>query len=169
MRTRAADRYRRGLFIPFPDDWRARRRWTLRRCLADRCRVARRPPSARIARPVRARAATEPVTLITLGPLTNVAAALQLDDGLAADIERVVVMGGAFDVAGNTAGAQPPPARNVAEWNIYADPAAARDVVQAELPLTFVPLDATNRVPLDRVRAASGDRARHRRRTPSAW
>jgi Inosine-uridine preferring nucleoside hydrolase len=59
------------------------------------------------------------------------------------------VMGGAFDVAGNTAGAQPPPERNVSEWNIYADPAAARDVVQAELPLTFVPLDATNRVPLD--------------------
>ena len=90
-----------------------------------------------------------PVTLITLGPLTNVAAALELDDGLAADVEQVVTMGGAFDVAGNTANAQSPPARNVAEWNIYADPAAARRVVQAGLPLTFVPLDATNRVPLD--------------------
>ena len=135
-------------FHPFPDDWRrvADGRY------GDAWRIGAgslddRPAPELLVQAVKGN--ETPVTLITLGPLTNVAAALQLDEGLAADVERVVVMGGAFDVAGNTADAQPPPDRNVAEWNIYADPAAARDVVQAELPLTFVPLDATNRVPLD--------------------
>jgi pyrimidine-specific ribonucleoside hydrolase len=137
-----------AILRPFPDDWRrvADGRY------GDAWRIGAgslddRPAPELLVEAVKG--SESPVTLITLGPLTNVAAALQLDDVLAVNIERVVLMGGAFDVAGNTAGAQPSPVRNVAEWNIYADPAAARDVVQAELPLTFVPLDATNRVPLD--------------------
>jgi pyrimidine-specific ribonucleoside hydrolase len=95
------------------------------------------------------RSSEAPVTLVTLGPLTNVAAALALDDRFATGLQRVVTMGGAFDVPGNTANADPPPARDVAEWNIYADPQSSREVVDAELPLRFVPLDATNDVPLD--------------------
>jgi pyrimidine-specific ribonucleoside hydrolase len=94
-------------------------------------------------------ASESPVTLVTLGPLTNVADALALDEDVAAGLEKVVAMGGAFEVSGNTADADTPPQRNVAEWNVYADPSAARDVVRAGLPLTFVPLDATNEVPLD--------------------
>jgi inosine-uridine nucleoside N-ribohydrolase len=94
-------------------------------------------------------AAERPVTLVTLGPLTNVAGALALDPELGDGIARVVTMGGAFDVPGNTADAMPAPARTVAEWNIYVDAAAARAVAGAGLPLSFVPLDATNEVPLD--------------------
>ena len=70
--------------------------------------------------------ASDPVRLLTLGPLTNVAAALELDDRFAGGIDHVVTMGGAFDVPGNTAFAEPPPEHDVAEWNIYADPVAAR-------------------------------------------
>jgi hypothetical protein len=75
----------------------------------------------------------------------------------------VVIMGGAFDVPGNTANAEPPPERDVAEWNIYTDPQSAREVLDAGLPLRYVPLDATNDVPLDAyllraaARAASTD------------
>ena len=90
-----------------------------------------------------------PVTIVTLGPLTNVAAALALDDAFAGGVEQVVAMGGAFDVAGNTANAEPPPLQNVAEWNLYADPSSAGAVLRAGLPLRFVPLDATNGVPID--------------------
>jgi hypothetical protein len=42
-----------------------------------------------------------------------------------------------------------PPAVNVAEWNMYADPTAAGTVVRSGLPIRFVPLDATNSVPVD--------------------
>jgi hypothetical protein len=78
-----------------------------------------------------------------------VAAALEQDASFATSLEGVVIMGGAFDVPGNTANAEPPPARDVAEWNIYTDPQSARDVLGGGLPLRFVPLDATNDVPLD--------------------
>jgi pyrimidine-specific ribonucleoside hydrolase len=103
----------------------------------------------------------DPVTLVTLGPLTNVSAALDQDVSFANRLERVVTMGGAFDVPGNTANADPPPVRNVAEWNLYADPVAARDVLDAELTVRYVPLDATNDVPLDvyLLRAAARARA----------
>ncbi len=87
------------------------------------------------------RESPRPVTLLTLGPLTNVAHALDLDDDLGANVDRLVAMAGAFDVPGNTDGP--------AEWNVYADPLAARTVARSGLPLTFVPLDATNEVPLD--------------------
>jgi pyrimidine-specific ribonucleoside hydrolase len=91
----------------------------------------------------------QPATLVALGPLTNIAAAAELDTGFAENVARVVAMAGAFDVEGNVQAAQPPPARNVAEWNVYADPAAARAVVRSGMPMAFVPLDATNSVPLD--------------------
>jgi pyrimidine-specific ribonucleoside hydrolase len=87
------------------------------------------------------RESPRPVTLLTLGPLTNVAHALELDDDLGGNVDRLVAMAGAFDVPGNTDGP--------AEWNVYADPLAARTVARSGLPLTFVPLDATNAVPLD--------------------
>lgn len=89
-----------------------------------------------------------PVTLLTLGPLTNVAAALDAGVDLGAVVRQVVVMGGAVDVAGNVVpegAASPLPA----EWNLWVDPAAARRVVQSGLPVELVPLDATNRVILD--------------------
>jgi pyrimidine-specific ribonucleoside hydrolase len=86
--------------------------------------------------------AADPVTLLTLGPLTNVALALQGDDGLVHQLERVVVMGGAVDVPGNVI-------RNgVAEWNVWVDPRAANVLLASGAPVSLVALDATNHVPI---------------------
>jgi len=79
------------------------------------------------------------VTLITVGPLTNVAAALNGDPELASLIKGVVMMGGSLS-GGNITPA--------AEFNIYVDPEAARIVFQSGIPLTMVGLDVTRRTSL---------------------
>ncbi len=63
------------------------------------------------------------LTLVTLGPLTNLAAALQVEPRLPRLLRRVYVMGGAFRVQGNTTPA--------AEWNMQVDPEAAWMVYRA--------------------------------------
>lgn len=78
--------------------------------------------------------------LLTLGPYTNVAAALREDPALAGRVPAVVSMAGAVDVPGNAPG-------GVAEYNVWVDPLAAKEVLAA-LPVTLVPLDATNAVPI---------------------
>lgn len=99
-----------------------------------------------------AAAAAAPITIVALGPLTDLAEALQADPGLVARIGRIVEMGGAVDVTGNVASdpagtGTPGPA----EWNVYADPAAADIVFRSGIPITLVPLDATNAVPVDQA------------------
>jgi pyrimidine-specific ribonucleoside hydrolase len=83
------------------------------------------------------------MVLLTLGPLTNVAEALQSTPALAENLKMIYVMGGAVDVPGNVGGGNA-----VAEWNIYVDPHAANVVLQSGAPVTLVPLDATNHAPL---------------------
>lgn len=80
------------------------------------------------------------LTLIALGPLTNLALALRRDASLVRQLAAVVVMGGALTVPGNVT--------PVAEFNIYVDPEAAREVFAAGLPLTLIGLDVTERVRL---------------------
>ncbi|HKN31440.1 MAG TPA: nucleoside hydrolase [Roseiarcus sp.] len=70
------------------------------------------------------------LTLVTLGPLTNVALALARDPGLAGKIGRCVVMGGAPCCEGNVTPA--------AEYNIWVDPEAARAVFRSALPIEMV-------------------------------
>ena len=79
--------------------------------------------------------APEPVTVITLGPLTNVAVALAFAPQVVERIERIVAMGGAVRQEGN--------ATPAAEFNILADPEAAAIVLRSGAPITLVPLDAT--------------------------
>jgi purine nucleosidase len=63
------------------------------------------------------------ITLLALGPLTNLALAVRLDEHFAGHIRRLVIMGGAIEGRGN--------ASSAAEFNIYADPEAARIVFEA--------------------------------------
>ncbi|RBP02024.1 purine nucleosidase [Roseiarcus fermentans] len=70
------------------------------------------------------------LTLVTLGPLTNIALALARDPKLAARIGRCVVMGGAPCCEGNVTPA--------AEYNIWVDPEAARAVFRSRLPIEMV-------------------------------
>ena len=103
-------------------------------------------------------AADRPVTILTLGPLTNVAAALDVDPALVDHIDRVVVMGGAFEVSGNVF-LDSMPAASIAEWNIYADPVAAEQLLQSGVKMTFVPLDT--QVPVDAYVIRDIGRAAH--------
>ena len=83
------------------------------------------------------------LTLVALGPLTNVAIALNVEPRLPELLKSVVVMGGAFTVPGNTTPA--------AEFNILVDPEAAEQVFSAPFSnLTAVGLDVTERVALTR-------------------
>ena len=78
------------------------------------------------------------LTVVALGPLTNVARALERDRPRLARIGRLVVMGGAMAVPGNVTPA--------AEFNFFVDPEAAAAVVESGLPTTLVPLDVTRQV-----------------------
>ncbi len=93
----------------------------------------------------RFRDAAHPVRILALGPLTNIAVALASANPKA--VEEIVIMGGAFHVPGNL------PLKDngnpVAEGNFLLDPEAAARVFRSGIPLRIVPLDATNRVPID--------------------
>ena len=80
------------------------------------------------------------LTLIALGPLTNLAHALHRDAGIVRQLAGVVIMGGAVTVPGNVTA--------VAEFNIYVDPEAAQVVFASGLPITLIGLDVTERVRL---------------------
>ena len=82
------------------------------------------------------------LTLVATGPLTNVAEAVHADPGHMRALHRIVAMGGTFRREGNMS--------PVAEFNVFADPDAARVVFEAGIPLTLVPLDVTEQVVLDR-------------------
>jgi pyrimidine-specific ribonucleoside hydrolase len=87
---------------------------------------------------------TDNVIVLALGPLANVAAAFEADPSLVEKVEMIYVMGGAVDVPGSGVSDE-----NVtAEWNIYCDPHAARLAFESGAPITLVPLDATNDVPI---------------------
>jgi inosine-uridine nucleoside N-ribohydrolase len=88
------------------------------------------------------RRSPRPVTLVTLGPLTNVALALVRSPRIAAKVARIYMMAGAINVPGNE------PAHRRAEWNVYIDPRAAGIVLRSRIPVTMIPLDASNNVPI---------------------
>lgn len=81
------------------------------------------------------------VTLIAVGPLTNLALAEARAPGVLKKAREVCVMGGAVDEPGNTT--------PVAEFNFFADPDAARQVLRSGAGVTLAPLDVTHRVALE--------------------
>lgn len=82
------------------------------------------------------------LTLIALGPLTNVATALGNFPELAGQLAEILVMGGALQVPGNVTGH--------AEFNIFNDPQAAAAVCASGAPVGLVGLDVTATVSIDR-------------------
>lgn len=93
------------------------------------CRVARQWPGE--------------VGLLLIGPATNAALALERDPQAFQALKRVVMMAGAVWEPGNVTAA--------AEFNVYADPQAARAVVHSGIPLTMVGLDVTRKVSITRA------------------
>ena len=94
------------------------------------------------------RSSATPVTVLTLGPLTDLGQALAAEPSLAAKIARVHVSGGAITVPGNVAAEGGDPAATAAEWNLWIDPKADDVVLRSGIPITLVPLDATGKLPL---------------------
>jgi len=84
------------------------------------------------------------LALVTLGPLTNLAIALNVRPQITRQIDRVVVMGGAYFVPGNVT--------PQSEFNVYADPEAAHQVFNADWnDITLVGLDVTHQTVLSRA------------------
>lgn len=77
------------------------------------------------------------ITLLPVGPLSNIATALLKEPRLATAVRETIIMGGAVTVPGNRTPA--------AEFNIYTDPEAAKIVFTSGIPITLVGLDATRR------------------------
>lgn len=87
------------------------------------------------------------VTLVITGPMTNVAMAMRLEPRILPRIREVVFMGGARSIGGNITAS--------AEYNIYADPHAARVVCESGLPIVALGLDATHQVRATQARIAA--------------
>ncbi len=89
-------------------------------------------------------ASPDKVTVLALGPLTNIAQAFDTTPSLIDNIDMMYVMGGAVDVSGSAVSDE----NTTAEWNIYCDPIAAREVFESGVPITLIALDTSNDVPI---------------------
>jgi purine nucleosidase len=87
------------------------------------------------------RAAPGAVTIVALGPLSNIAAALKQQPDLASLIGHLIILGGTLAGPGNVTAA--------AEFNIYCDADAARTVFQSRVTKTLIPIDLTRRITLN--------------------
>ncbi len=94
------------------------------------------------------------LTLVTLGPLTNVALALTIDPKLTRNIRKIITMGGAYTVPGNETPA--------AEFNFFCDPEAAGEVINSGIPIKLVGLDVTLQARLSRQARGSATTKRSR-------
>ncbi len=83
------------------------------------------------------------VTLVPIGPLTNIAEAFRRAPDIIGRVQQIVLMGGAYFEVGNITPA--------AEFNIYVDPEAAAEVFAAGVPLVVMPLDVTHKALTDRA------------------
>lgn len=81
------------------------------------------------------RKSPEKITVIPVGPCSNIALALRIDPTIVKNIEEIIIMGGA-DNMGNRTGA--------GEFNFFADPEAAKIVINCGADITIIPLNATH-------------------------
>ena len=108
----------------------------------------------------------EAITLLALGPLTNIALACLLDPTLPRKVKSLLLIGGAFgfnkESSTRATGDNP-----VSEWNIYVDPEAARIVFDAGFTLTAIGLDVATHDTMAITPMLSAQLAASKRR--SAW
>ena len=131
---------------PFPDAWRA---------AADDAFGLDIPPQAEAGTPrdavdvIRSAVDDSPSapTIVTLGPLTNLEDAFAADDTLADRLAGVHAMLGTIEAPGNVM-VNGMTADDPLEWNAYADPSAVSAVFGSDVPVSIVPLDATDDVPV---------------------
>ncbi|MBI4832820.1 MAG: nucleoside hydrolase [Candidatus Lindowbacteria bacterium] len=97
---------------------------------------------------------TRGLTIVTLGPLTNIALALTLDPALRRHIKEIISMGGAYSVPGNQTPA--------AEFNFFCDPEAANEVIKSGIPIILVGLDVTRSARLSRSALLNATKKRTR-------
>jgi purine nucleosidase len=107
------------------------------------------------------------ISLVAIGPLTNVAIALSLEPELSSAVKEIVVMGGVF-LRTTTVLAMP------GEFNIWIDPEAAAIVLNSGAPLRFIGLDVTLQVALgradaDRLKATGRPFATYAGECANAW
>jgi inosine-uridine nucleoside N-ribohydrolase len=106
-------------------------------------------------------ASPKPITLVPIGPLTNIALALKEEPRIKEHIARIVLMGGAFNML-------------VQEYNIWRDRVAAEIVFSSGVPITAVGLDVTTRcklegADLERMRAAKNPASQFLVRLIGLW
>jgi inosine-uridine nucleoside N-ribohydrolase len=135
---------------PFPSEWRQ---------TADDLPGVKFPPTRRRPETVGAvdflvgrlaDAHHHPARVLALGPLTNLGEAIRRAPRCARAISALMIMGGTVHERGNLGdGGFFKTANTTAEWNMFHDPLAAEIVFRSGVPLRMIPLDATNKVPID--------------------
>lgn len=86
-----------------------------------------------------------PLTVVSTGPLTNMAKLLEKHPELKEKISEFIIMGGAISVKGNV---EETGHDGSAEWNVYADPVAFKQIVDSKVPIKLITLDLTNEMPV---------------------
>lgn len=133
---------------PFPKDWRMHAFLVdalpiLNEFLPIRTKSAALPAHQHMIKALRN--SEEQVTLIFIGPLTDLARALEEAPDIEDKIEKLVWMGGTFLETGNV---EEPEHDGTAEWNAYWDPEAVKTVWDSSIAIDLVALESTNMVPL---------------------
>lgn len=89
------------------------------------------------------RANPDQITIVAIGPLTNIAKSIQKNSEVMKRIKQIIIMGGAINVPGNMS--------RVAEFNVFNDPEAAEIVFNFPVRKVLVPLDLCNKVELSNL------------------
>ena len=84
------------------------------------------------------------ITIVAVGPVTNLAVAMRADPRIISKIKEIVLMGGGNETCNTTA---------AAEFNVFADPEAMEILMQSGCRITMVPLDATHKAYITRDEA----------------